>query len=138
MKLTAHLGKITWSLADKVLYVAFGLVQFVQIAALPAEVYGVFTLLVALNTWIMIVSDGSALAGIIQYGVHPEERKRVNLMALIIHTIVVRIASSVLFAFASADVLPQDHLPRDADERSFCGGCNLVWCTNNSYVLGYI
>ena len=35
MKLTAHLGKITWSLADKVLYVAFGLVQFVQIAALP-------------------------------------------------------------------------------------------------------
>jgi len=99
MKLTAHLGKITWTLADKVLYVAFGLVQFVQIAALPAEVYGVFTLLVALNTWIMIVSDGSALAGIIQYGVHLEERKRVNLMALIIHTIVVSIAAGGIYLF---------------------------------------
>lgn len=99
MKLTAHLGKITWSLADKVLYVAFGLVQFVQIAALPSEVYGVFALLVALNTWIMIVSDGSALAGIIQYGVHPEERKRVNTMALVIHTIVVGVAAGGIFLF---------------------------------------
>ncbi len=97
MKLTAHLGKITWSLADKVLYVAYGLVQFVQIAALPADVYGVFTLLVALNTWIMIVSDGSALAGIIQYGVDPNERKRVNLMALVIHSAVVGSAALGIF-----------------------------------------
>lgn len=93
MKLTAHLGKISWSLADKVLYVGFGLVQFVQIAVLPAEVYGVFTLLVALNTWILIVSDGSALAGIIQYGVDPAERRRVNLMALVIHAVVVAFAA---------------------------------------------
>ena len=63
MKLTAHLGKITWSLADKGLYVLYGFIQLLQIKALPAEVYGVFALLVGLNTWIMIVSDGSASAG---------------------------------------------------------------------------
>ncbi len=97
MKLTAHLGKITWSLADKVLYVLYGLVQFVQIKALPADVYGVFALLVALNTWIMIVSDGSALAGIIQFGVDAGERKRVNVMALLIHGIVAGGAGAAIY-----------------------------------------
>lgn len=100
MQLSQHLGKISWSLADKALYVAYGLVQFVQIAYLPAEAYGVFALLVALNTWIMIVSDGSALAGIIQFGVHTDQRRRVNLMALIIHAIVVGGAVGAIYIFS--------------------------------------
>ncbi|MFN4909460.1 MAG: lipopolysaccharide biosynthesis protein [Bacteroidota bacterium] len=97
MKVTAHLGAISWSMADKLLYVGFGFVQFLQIAALPKEVYGVFTLLVALNSWIMMVSDGSALAGVIQFGVNADERPRVNLLALMIHVVVVLGSSGLMF-----------------------------------------
>ncbi len=97
MKLSAHLGKITWSLADKGLYVLYGFVQLLQIKALPAEVYGVFALLVGLNTWIMIVSDGSALQGVIQFGTREEERGRVNAMGLLIHTIISLGAAALVY-----------------------------------------
>lgn len=105
MKLTAHLGKISWSLADKVLYVLYGFVQLWQVNQLVALQpdassasfalmdLGAFSILVAVNTWIMIVSDGSALAGVIQFGVEPSERRRVNTMALLIHTIIVGVAT---------------------------------------------
>ena len=106
MKLTEHLGKITWSLADKLLYVGYGFVQFMQINALhegnagdreaAIAVYGVFTLVVTLNTWITMIADGSALAGIIQFGVDRLERPRVNALAIVIYAVIVA-ASSVLF-----------------------------------------
>lgn len=97
MKLTAHLGKISWSLADKGLYVLYGFVQLLQIKALPAEVYGVFALLVGLNTWIMIVSDGSALQGVIQFGTRVEERGRVNALGIVIHTVISMGAAGIVF-----------------------------------------
>lgn len=97
MKISAHLGKISWSLADKALYVFYGLIQFIQIKVLPVEVFGVFGLLVGLNTWIMIVSDGSALAGIIQFGVNTEERARINSIAAIIHLLVVGVPVMAIY-----------------------------------------
>ena len=99
MKLTAHLGKITWSLADKGLYILYGFVQLLQIKALPAEVYGVFALLVGLNTWIMIVSDGSALQGVIQFGTNTEERGRVNALGIAIHTVISLGAAATVYLF---------------------------------------
>lgn len=103
MKLTAHLGKITWSLADKGLYVGYGLVQLLQIQALAPEVYGLFSLLVSVNTWIMIVSDGSALQGIIQFGSQQEHRRRVNAVAMMLYlgivTVAVIVAGIVAVAF---------------------------------------
>ncbi len=105
MRVTAHLGKISWSLADKGLYVAYGLVQLLQIKALPAEVYGVFALLVALNTWIMIVSDGSALAGIIQFGTTESERPRLNALGLSIHVLIVGVCA--LFVYVLRQPLTQ-------------------------------
>lgn len=97
MKITAHLGKISWSLADKVLYVGYGLVQLQQIKALSPDVYGVFSLLVALNTWIMIISDGAAVQGLIQFGVRPEERPKVNTIGLVFYTFIVGV--SVLLVY---------------------------------------
>ncbi|MBI2793655.1 MAG: oligosaccharide flippase family protein [Ignavibacteria bacterium] len=98
MKLRSHLGKITWSLADKGLYVLYGLVQLWQIQALAPNVYGVFALLVALNTWIMLISDGSALNGLIQFGTDPTERKRINAMGLVIHATVLAVSSLLVLA----------------------------------------
>jgi hypothetical protein len=113
MKLTEHLGKITWSLADKLLYVAYGFVQFMQINALhngnmgnhklATTTYGMFTLIVTLNTWVTMIADGSALAGIIQFGVHKEDRKRVNMLAVMIYGAIV-VFAGVLF-YALSDVI---------------------------------
>jgi len=97
MKLSQHLGKISWSLGDKALYVAYGLVQLLQIKALNPDVYGVFSLLVALNTWIMLVSDGSALQGVIQFGVRPDERRRVNSLGIVIHMAIVGVAALLIY-----------------------------------------
>lgn len=97
MKITAHLGKISWSLADKVLYVGYGLVQLQQIKALSPDVYGVFSLLVALNTWIMIISDSAAVQGLIQFGVKPEERPKVNTVGLVFFTFIVGVAVLLVY-----------------------------------------
>lgn len=88
MKISQNLGKISWSLADKMLYVGYGLIQLLQIQAVSPAVYGLVSLLVALNTWIMLLTDGSALQGVIQFGVDETERRRVNSMAMIIHVII--------------------------------------------------
>jgi len=102
MKLTSHLGTISWSLADKFLYVGYGFVQlFMQVPALGPDVYGLFSLLIALNTWIMIVSDGSALQGVIQFGVRPEERGRVHIMAMSVHLVIVSCSAGLVFLFQS-------------------------------------
>jgi O-antigen/teichoic acid export membrane protein len=85
VKISQNLGKISWSLADKMLYVGYGLVQLLQIQAVTPAVYGLLSLLIALNTWIMLLTDGSALQGIVQFGQSPEERRRVNTLALLIH-----------------------------------------------------
>ncbi|MBM4178205.1 MAG: hypothetical protein FJ211_02590 [Ignavibacteria bacterium] len=111
MKLSEHLGKISWSLADKLLYVGYGFVQFMQINALHAgnagnlklatTTYGIFTLVVTLNTWITMVADGSALAGIIQFGVRREDRKRVNMLAVTIYAVIVLLSSVFFYSTAS-------------------------------------
>lgn len=110
MKVSQHLGKISWSIADKALYVGYGFVQFMQINALyqgnagnmasATATYGMFTLVVTLNTWVTMIADGSALAGIIQFGVHKEDRKRVNMLAVAIYAAIVAF-SSILFYSAS-------------------------------------
>lgn len=107
MKLSEHLGKITWSLADKLLYVGYGFVQFMQINALhkgnagdidlAMTINGIFTLIVTLNTWITMIADGSALAGIIQFGVNRDDRKRVNMMAVLIYTGIVLFSSALFY-----------------------------------------
>ena len=97
MKVRSHLGKISWSLADKGLYVLYGLVQMYQFFVLPTDVVGVFEILVVLNTYIMIVSDGSALQGIIQFGTREDERRRVNTLALLIHSIITVVSVALVW-----------------------------------------
>lgn len=110
MKVSQHLGKISWSIADKALYVGYGFVQFMQINALyqgnngdlaaATATYGMFTLVVTLNTWVTMIADGSALAGIIQFGVHRDDRKRVNMLAFAIYAAIVVFASMLFYAAA--------------------------------------
>ncbi len=96
MKVQENIDKIAWSLADKALFVIYGFIQLFQIRNLEPEEFGLYALLIGIHTWIFNISDSFALNNIIQFGMRQESRKKVNLLALIIHLILV-IGSSAIF-----------------------------------------
>lgn len=89
MKLQDHIGKVTWSLLDKALFIVFGLFSFVQMNYSEPYQFGLYMLLVSINTWIFVVSDAFALQNLIQFGANPKRVKKVNLLALVLHTLTV-------------------------------------------------
>lgn len=93
MNIQQHIGKISWTVADKLLVIGYGFVNIVQIRSLGVDEFGLYSLLVALQTYIFILSDGSALQGIIQFGMKEEDRPQANYLALCIHCSIVVVAS---------------------------------------------
>jgi O-antigen/teichoic acid export membrane protein len=88
VKIQQHLGKITWTVIDKLLFVAYGVVALVQYKFSSQDEMGLYTLLMAIHTWFFIVSDGLALQGVILYGAKGENRRKVNLIGLGLHVAV--------------------------------------------------
>lgn len=83
MRVQDYIGKISWTVAEKALFLFYGVfVTFVQIRALTPEEYGLFGLLITLQTWVFTIADGMALQGIIQFGAADGERKSINTYAL--------------------------------------------------------
>ncbi|MBX3043361.1 MAG: oligosaccharide flippase family protein [Candidatus Kapabacteria bacterium] len=101
MQLQYHIGKISWTLADKVLYVVYGFVYLIQISLLGTEDLALFGFLIAFNTWIFVISDSFALQSIIQYGFIPENRSKVNLYAAILHIAIVGGLSLIVYMLGS-------------------------------------
>src|SRR5574343_1568561 len=97
MKIQHHLGKITWSFADKLLFVAYGFVTFYQIAHLAPAEYGIFILLFNISSYILNVSDSFALHPLIQFGADENDRPKVNLITLILHTSIMLGLSLIIF-----------------------------------------
>ena len=97
MRIQEHIDKISWTFADKGIYVLYGLftVMF-QIHYLSPTDFGLFTLLNNLNIWILIISDGFALMSIIQFGNRAENRGKVNLIALVMH-LCITLGASLIF-----------------------------------------
>ncbi len=85
VRLREHIGTLSWAVASRLLFVGYGFVVLIQIAVVPPHEYGLFALLVNVQTWIFILSDSSALLGLIQFGAKPEERPRVNLLVSLLH-----------------------------------------------------
>ncbi|MEN3027418.1 MAG: oligosaccharide flippase family protein [Chlorobiota bacterium] len=85
VRLREHIGTITWAVATRLLFVGYGFVMLLQIAVVPPHEYGLFALLVTVQTWIFILSDSSALLGLVQFGAEPEEQPRVNLLIGLLH-----------------------------------------------------
>jgi len=69
-----HLRKLSWVAADKALFVLYGGVALFQIRALPPAEYGLYALLVSIQTWIFVLADGLVLQGIIQFGADRDKR----------------------------------------------------------------
>ena len=98
MKVQEHIDKISWTGADKFLFMLYGIVTLFQINALEPDQYGLFALLINLNIWIFLVSDAFFLQGLIQFGMNRENRSKVNAYSLIFHTAFVLGVALLFFA----------------------------------------
>jgi O-antigen/teichoic acid export membrane protein len=83
MRVQEHIGKIFWSLADKVLYIIYGIVQIYQFKYSDPKEFGIFALLIGIHTWLFITGDSIALSSIIQFGVKKENRPKINYYSII-------------------------------------------------------
>ena len=88
MKISDHIDKLSWSVADKLLYVIYGIVSLFQIRAMDAAEFGLFAQMIGFHTWIFVVSDSFALQNIIQFGANLNNRGKVNLFAFLLHSII--------------------------------------------------
>lgn len=101
MRLVNHIDKIFWTAADKLLYVIYGFIFLVQISMLNPDDFALFSLLLAINTWIFIISDSFSLQLIIQFGYNDEYEKNANLYALIFHITITLGLSLILFLLSN-------------------------------------
>jgi len=97
LQIQHHIAKISWILADKVLFVIYGFVSLIQISLLKPEDFALFGFLLAFNTWIFVISDSFALQSIIQYGFVPENRGKVNAYAGTLHIAIVGVLTLLVF-----------------------------------------
>jgi len=98
LQLQYHISKISWTFADKILYVIYGFVLLLQISIMAPSDFALFNFLLALNTWIFVISDSFALQSVIQYGFDLLNRRKVNTYSVLLHLIIVIVLSGALYA----------------------------------------
>lgn len=82
-KISEHIDKISWTIADKIIFLLYGFVNLTQIKFLGPTEAGKYTLLIMANTWIMAIADSFGLQAIIQFGARKEQRPRILAISLI-------------------------------------------------------
>ncbi len=95
-----HLPKLSWVAADKLLFVLYGGIAILQIRALPPAEYGLYALLVSIQTWIFVVADGLVLQGIIQFGADRTIRPLVDGTVAVLYTFVI---AAIVVALTAAE-----------------------------------
>lgn len=98
VRIQDHLGKISWTLADKALYLLYGFVNIAQNNALPTWELGLYTVCNALQTFIFAVSDGFILQSLIIFGADARARGSVNRFVVLWHCVLTLGASALLLA----------------------------------------
>lgn len=99
MRLKEHLDKVSWSVADKMLFVGYGLVTIFQFNAMKPEEMGLFALLITILNWIFIISDAFALQNLIQFGTRQDDRPKLNLVVTFLHITIALGSSLILLLF---------------------------------------
>jgi O-antigen/teichoic acid export membrane protein len=106
LQIQYHISKLFWTAADKGLFIIYGFFYLIQISLLKPADLGLYGILLAINTWIYVISDSFALQVIIQFGFNESSRSKANTFALIFHISIVMIGSLIFALFGSlfADV----------------------------------
>ena len=97
MKVQDNIGLISWSLADKGLYMLYGFVLVFMMNILEPAELGYWALFIGLHTWIFVIADAFALQNIIQFGAKHEDRPKVNLYSLFLLVITAIGATIIIY-----------------------------------------
>lgn len=97
MRVQDHLAKLSWTAADKAVYVIYGLISLVQISYLAPEEYGLYTLLSTLHSYIFLIGEGFALQALIKFGAGTA-RSDVNRYSLFFFAAIALFLSLLVFA----------------------------------------
>jgi O-antigen/teichoic acid export membrane protein len=89
MKIQQYLAKLSWTGADKLLYIGYGFINLAQIKVLPTQEFAYYALLNALYLFIVSFSDISILQLIIRFGHDSTLRGWANRTAIFWHCTVV-------------------------------------------------
>ena len=101
MQIQHHISKVFWTAADKGLFIIYGFFSFLQISLLKPADLGLYGIMLAINTWIYVISDSFALQVIIQFGFNESSRNKVNTFALIFHISIVMFGSLIFAIFGN-------------------------------------
>ena len=112
MRITEHLDKISWSLADKSTYVLYGIASIVVLKITNDIEFGIFTLFNQLHNLILSVSDAFALQSVLQFSAVESEKPKVNFIAMLNHIIIVTLLVLLVLLFKTtlADVFNQPQI----------------------------
>ncbi len=99
MRVKDHLDKITWSFANRLIYLVWGLINLIIIGNTDPYNYGLYFLFTQLITYLASVSDSFSLQGLIQFGKKEEDRPKLNSIAMLLQTIFLFIFPLILFLF---------------------------------------
>lgn len=97
MKLSEHIGKAAWSVADKALLVIMGVTYMLPQKTIGAQGWGVFIIVNTFLTSIFLLTDGLALQAIVNFGIDESKRKQTLTIAAIIHIFFVMGIATLIF-----------------------------------------
>lgn len=100
MNIKDNINKISWSILDKGLFIIFGFITLFQIKNLKPEEFGLFSLVWALNNWLLMINDSFSLQGLVQFGADYKLRPKVNFISLVLNLLMMFLIPSLLFLFA--------------------------------------
>lgn len=86
MRIQDHIGKITWTVLDKGLFITYGMIRMLQVSRMQPSEFGLFALLDALVLTIGTLSDNFSLQSIIRFGSDNLLRPKINALSMISHT----------------------------------------------------
>lgn len=99
MRVKDHIDKISWSFANRFIYLIWGFVNLLIIGYTDPSNFGKYFLFTQLITFLASVSDSFSLQGIIQFGKKSEDRPKTNSIAMLLQSFFLLIIPIILFIF---------------------------------------
>jgi O-antigen/teichoic acid export membrane protein len=99
LRVKDHLDKISWSFANRLIYLVWGLINLVIIGYTDPYNIGLYFLFTQLITYLASVSDSFSLQGLIQFGKAEDDRPKLNTIAMTLQTFFLFLIPLILFFF---------------------------------------
>lgn len=100
MNILSNIKTISWALLDRALFIAYGLIFLLIINFTDLSDFGLYSILIAINSWIFTISDSLNLQNIIQFGMQIPNRPKVNLFSFSTHFVFTLGSALIIIIFS--------------------------------------